>query len=235
MIIYPFQSQPTRGTTAIRYIGRTQSTSQASTVGNTYTFSNVNIGSPSGNTSGIIVIVGQVNNASSTTMQITGVTVGGISTTLSNRSNAGCCTQHAIFYINWVQLSTTATITVTTNTGSNNRPLSGSIAIYRLDNISNITPIQTNTNAGSLQEYSWTFTGLSIGDLVIAATSDESATSSTLTWTGLTENYDVSYGITSVRDSGASTRITTSGDTTFTRRYSQNFGTIKKTVSAVWR
>lgn len=235
MIIYPFQSQPPRGTTAVRYIGRTSTTATAPTPSNTYTFSNVDIGSPSGDTSGIIVIVAEVHNQSSSSMIINAVTVNGISATLSNRNIGNCCTQNGIFYINWVQFNTTATITVATNTGSSNRAQGGSIAIYRLDNISNITPIQTLSNANNLQQYSWTFSGLSVGDLVISATSDEPFVTSTVTWTGLTENYDVGYDTELIRNSGASTRITTSGDTTFTRRYSQNTGSRKKTVSAVWR
>jgi len=225
MLNYLTQPQPTRGTTAVRYIGRTSTNTGSAT----YTFSNVNLGSASGTSSGLLVIVVEVHDVTTTTFRINSCTVGGLSTTLGIRITNNILMQNAIFYINWTSHATTANIVVTPSTTTTD---GASIAIYRLDNISNIIPLQTLANAGSTNPYSWTFTGLSVGDLVIAATCSEENT--TVTWTGLTENYDVVYDSLNLV-SGASTRITTSGNTTFTRRKAQNIGGLTSTVSAVWR
>lgn len=213
--------------TDIRFIGRTANTSSSAS----YTFSNVNLGSASTIYQSLIVISVELTEASGDQTLVNTVTVGGLSATLAVKNPGSVFTNNAIFYIPWTSSSTTENIVVTpTKTNADGC----SIAVYRLDNVRNETPIQTLAANNSLQSYSWTFTGLSVGDLVIAATSVETYQPTTVTWTGLTENYDTRYD-SNYFDAGASTRITTSGDTTFTRRLSDDFATNIKTVSAVWR
>lgn len=219
--------------TDIRFIGRTQTTTAAPLY--TFTFNSVNIGSASTIYQSLIVIVVESHDTSSI-LNIDSVSVSGLSATLAVRPAANLYTTNAIYYLPWTSQTTTANIIVTLS-----NPLADgcSIAIYRLDNVRNATPIQTNSNSTftsiSNLSYSWTFTGLSVGDLVIAATTVENLGGATISWTGLTENYDVSYDSLVILDSGASTRITTSGDTTFTRAISLNVSNTIDTVSAVWR
>lgn len=218
---FPF-APPSAPIPVVTYITRVQNTlSQA-----TYTFTNVDIGSGEG----LLVLIPETHDSSSFSTRVASLSVNGTNATVAVNAAANYRVGTGIFYT--ATTATTATIVLTPQVISPTMD-GASVAVYRITNLNSNTPLQTYSNVTTpANSLSWTFTGLSENSIVIGATAVN--TQRVTNWTGLTENFDVTYD-TAYAVSGASNRIGTAGNSTFTRAYGTTNPTAQATVSCVWR
>ena len=215
-------SPPLPPTPIVTYITRVSNTASQAT----YTFSSVDIGS----TGGLLVLIPEVHDATSFSTRVASLSVNGTNATVAVNNAVNYRVGTGIFYI--TTTATTATIVLTPQTQSPTMD-GASVAVYRITNLNSNTPLQTYSNISApANSLSWTFTGLSENSIVIGATV---ATSQRVTnWSGLTEDFDVTYDVT-YSVSAASIKIGTAGNSTFTRTYGTTGANAQATVSCVWR
>lgn len=158
----------------VTFIGTTSSTTNATT----YTFNTVNIGGP-----GLIVVVAQASADTGINRTLSSLTVNGTAASIHSNTSSQ---DFAFITSSRVSSGSTANIVVTFS-GSVLRCL---IAVYRIQNNDNDTPVQALTNYSSSdvtsRSLNFTASGTAVG--VFGATSGSG--SGTFTWSNATERFD---------------------------------------------
>lgn len=148
---------------ALSYIGNTTIT----TLANTRTFSNANIGGP-----GLIVVAVNLKGGSS----ITSATIGGVSATIVQQNNTNDISIAAILYAKITATGTTATIQFNTA----GTTLAANIGVYRITNNLSDTHLTNNsiawTTSGSSRNYTITSIPSANKKVVITTTTETGIT-----------------------------------------------------------
>jgi hypothetical protein len=165
-----------------------------------YTFSNQNIGTAF---TGRIVVVGVASQGAN----ISSITIGGNSATEINKNGSGGVTSCKLFALQ-VDTGTTADIVVTMAATAG----SCGIAVWTLANavgyLTEVTPNADNSGSGAVT-VTVTLATVNSGDAIIVMNRMLSGMAGTVTFTGVTENFDRLVESGSSAMSGGSTNIST--------------------------
>lgn len=201
------------------YITGTSSSSSATT----FTFSSTSIGTASSDRLVVVVVEGRQAVADRT---VSSVTIGGVTATIASGTNVPSKYPGCIAYLT-VTSGTTADIVVT---------FSGStfggcgIQVYTLTSLSSTTPVDSDQSGMVASPASVTLTTSSQGALIAGVGGNGGATGS-ISWTGPTEDYEVSPG-TGHRVSSASKDNTGTSETVTA---TETVATQMRLMAVAWR
>lgn len=188
----------------------------------TYTFSSVNFQTESGRSLVVVAIGGQ----SGSNLQVSSVTIGGVSATSVDNSGNGQAT--AAMY-QAAPTGTSGNVVVTFSGGQSG----AGIAVWSLYNLASTTKKTSVANTAATQTVRTLSLNTAIGDVILAYSSNRDGGTPTYTWVGVTEDADAAFDGSNTHSAGS--HVATSAETprTITATASESCNNMAG-VAATW-